>query len=112
MTKIALEDHLRTIAAAISQKAGLLGNFCSHFFPFILPRFEYCMPVWLSAADSHLRLFDREISNPKFNLIYLSYSLVKRRKAGCLTLLFKILNNPDHPLYSKSIWSLSPKEDH
>ena len=49
--------------------AGLLRKFHSDFgnddavlktlFAFILPSFEYYMLVWLSEADSHLRLLDR-----------------------------------------------------
>ena len=59
------------------------------------------MPVWMSAASSHLKLLDRALSKLEFILPDLSFSLVKRRKIGCLALLYKILNNPDHPLYTK-----------
>ena len=52
------------------------------FFAFILPSFEYFMPVWISAANSHLKFFDRALSNHKFILADLSFSLVKRGKVG------------------------------
>ena len=74
--------------------------FSHGFFAFIFPSFEYFIPVWLSAANSHLKLLDHALSNLKFILPDLSFNLDKRRKVGFLTLLFKVLNNPQHPLYS------------
>ena len=71
------------------------------FFAFILPSFECCMLVWLTAANSHLELLDRALSNLMFILPDLSSNLDKHSKVGCQTLLFRILNNPQHPLYSK-----------
>ena len=59
------------------------------------------MPVWLSATESHLKFLDRAISNLKHILPDLSFSLVKLRNVRFLTLLFKILNNSEHPLCSK-----------
>ena len=59
------------------------------------------MLVWLSATNSHLKMLDRALSSLKFSLPDLSFNLDKRRKVGCLTLLFKIWNNPAQPLYSK-----------
>ena len=113
--KLTFEEQLQSMTAAISQKAGLLRKCHSAFgnddavkqtfFVFILPSFEYCMPVWLSAASSHLELLDRVLSNLEFILPDFNFSLVKRRKVGCLTLLFRILNNPDHPLYNKPFFS-------
>ena len=35
-------------------------------FSFILPVFEYCSPVWASAAESHLALLDRVVLNAAF----------------------------------------------
>ena len=108
--KLNFEEQLQSIDADISQKAGLLHKCRSAFsnddavkniFAFILPSFEYCMPVWMSVARSHLKLLDRALSKLEFILPDLSFTLVKRRKVGCLTLLFKILNNPEHPLYTK-----------
>ena len=32
------------------------------FWAFILPVLEYCSPVWMSAATSHLSLLDRVVS--------------------------------------------------
>ena len=55
----------------------------------------------MSAASSHLKLLDRALSKLEFILPDLSFSLVKRRKVGCRALLFEILNNPDHLLYTK-----------
>ena len=32
------------------------------FWAFILPVLEYCSPVWMSAATSHLSLLDRVVA--------------------------------------------------
>ena len=42
------------------------------FNPFILPCLEYCSPVWSSAADSHLRLLDKNLRACKFLIPNLS----------------------------------------
>ena len=107
--KLTFEDHLRVVAASIAQKTGLLrkcrktlGNddaVLKTFFAFILPSFEYCMPVWFSAADCHLKLLDRAFSRIRFVLPKASFDLKRRRMVGCLFLFYKILNNPNHPLY-------------
>ena len=109
--KLTFEEHLRTVSTSIAQKTGLLRK-CRRtlnnddatlrtFFAFILPSFEYCMPVWLSAADCHLKLLDRAFSRIKFILPDVNFSLKRRRVVGCLVLFFKILHNPNHPLYIK-----------
>ena len=66
--KLTFEKHLRSVASSIAQKTGLLrkcfralGNddaVLKSFYAFILPCFEYCMPIWLSAAEYHLKLLD------------------------------------------------------
>ena len=108
--KLTFEKHLRSMAASIAQKTGLirkcfrtLGNDTAvmrSFYAFILPCFEYCMPVWSSAADSHLKLLDRALNNIRFFLPDISIDLEKRRRVGCLSLLFKIIHNSSHPLHA------------
>ena len=61
-SKLTFEKHIRSMASFISQKTGILRKCCRtlgrndavirSFYAFILPCFEYCMPVWSSAADS------------------------------------------------------------
>ena len=109
--KLTFEEHLRVVSASIAQKTGLLrkcrktlGNddaVLKTFFAFILPSFEYCMSVWLSAADCHLKLLDRALSRIRFILPEANFNLKKRRLVGCLVLFYKILHNPNHPLYIK-----------
>ena len=36
------------------------------FWGFVLPVLEYCSAVWCSAADTHLKLLDREVSGAQF----------------------------------------------
>ena len=69
------------------------------FFSFTLPHFEYCSAVWCSAADCHLRLLDRAFNSIKFLLSDLDLDIGHRRDVGALCLLYKILNNTDHPLH-------------
>ena len=70
-SKLTFESHIRNMASAIAQKIGILrkcrriyedDSIVKHsFFSFILPHFEYCAPVWSSAAETHrpIRLVNR-----------------------------------------------------
>lgn len=107
-SNLTFENHIRITSFLISQKIDLLRK-CraifnddknvlnSFFFPFILPFFEYCSPVWMSAAPSHLKLLDRSFNSIKF--IPPNFS-IHRRVVGALTMLFRIVNNNEHPLHS------------
>lgn len=98
------ELHISNMARAISSKLGIFRK-CKKiyedditrrcFFSFILPHFEYCSSVWLSAADSHLRLLDRSI---KFLLSDLNLDIGHRRVIGVLSVLYKIVTGILHPL--------------
>ena len=68
---------------------------------FILPCLEYCSPVWSSAADSHLKLLDRNLRACKFLIPNLTISLQHRRFISSLCMLYKIFHNPSHPLHSE-----------
>ena len=70
------------------------------FNSFILPCLEYCSPVWSSAADSHLKLLDKNLRCCKFLIPDLNISLPHRRSVSSLCMLYKIFNNPSHPLHS------------
>ena len=60
--KLTFEKHIRSVASSIAQKVGILRKCLSIydsnsilkncFFSFILPLFEYCTPVWRSAAET------------------------------------------------------------
>jgi len=108
-SKLTFEKHIRQMAASISQKIGILRK-CyrtlgrseainKSFFAYVLPCFEYCAPVWSSAADSHLKLLDRALNKVKFYVPDISLNLWRRRAVSCLSLLYKISHNPKHMLH-------------
>ena len=107
--KLTFELHLRSLASSVSCKVGLLRK-CSRiyssddivrncFYSFILPHFEYCHSVWISAAESHLKLLDRTFNQIKFLLPNLEINLRHRRLVGSLSYFFKIMSNSNHPLH-------------
>ena len=110
-SKFTFESHLRSVSSVIAQKLGLLrksykifGDSCvllKCFNSFILSCFEYCSPVWFSAADSHLKLFDRNLNACKFLSLDLNADLQHRRSISCLCMLIKIYHNPAHSLHSQ-----------
>ena len=71
-SKLTFEKQVRAIAASASMKVGILRKTMSVFpdvavvakcfWAFILTVLEYCSPVWMSAATSHLSLLDRVVS--------------------------------------------------
>ena len=108
--KLTFEKHIRSLAASIAQKTGLIrkcfrtfGNddvIIKSFYSFILPCFEYCSPVWGSAANSHLKLLDRAFDNIRFFIPTISVNLDSRRKQAGLSMLYKIFHNFNHPLHN------------
>ena len=70
-SKLSFEKQVRAIAASASMRVGILRKTMSVFrdvtvvakcfWAFILPVLEYCSPVWMSAATSHLSLLDRVV---------------------------------------------------
>ena len=68
-SKITFNCHLRNITSAVSQKIGILRKcwqvyrddalVLKCFYAFILPFFEYCSSVWMSAASSYLNMLQR-----------------------------------------------------
>ena len=108
-SKLTYEPHLRLVASSISQRIGLLRK-CRHiystdsvirncFYSFLLPHFEYCHSIFLSASDTNLKLLDRAFGQIKFLLPDLRINLGHRRLVGSMTHFYKIATNPDHPLH-------------
>ena len=106
---LTFQPHLRAVASSISRKIGLLRK-CRQiyssdtvlrncFYSFLLPHFEYCHSVFLSACDTNLKLLDRAFRQIKFLLPDLHLSLEHRRSVGVLTHLYKIVMNSNHPLH-------------
>ena len=109
-SKFTFEKHIRSISSSIAQKIGILRKsfkifgdqsvLKNCFNSFILPCFEYCSPVWSSAADSHLKLLDRNLNAIKFLIPDLHTNLWHRRSISSLCMLYKIFHNPEHPMHS------------
>ena len=57
---------------------------------------EYCSPVWMSAATSHLSLLDRVVSRSAGGSV--SCDLWHRRKVASLSAFFNIDSLVDHPV--------------
>ena len=69
------------------------------FWSFVLPVLEYCLAVWCSSADSHLKLLNRVVRSAGFLAgDVLDCNLAHRRSAAELCMLSKIKSNPMHPL--------------
>ena len=113
--------HLRSVSRAASQRLGILRKswrvfhdrllIGRCFWVFFLPVLEYCSAVWCSAADTHLKLLDRVVSDACFLAGgVLNRNLSHRRSVAVLCMLYKIRCNPMHPLcgaptFSVSIWN-------
>ena len=75
-SKMTLDKNIHSVSRAGSQRLGILKKswhvfhdrlllvIC--FLGFVLPVLEYCSAVWCSAADTHLKLLDREVSGASF----------------------------------------------
>ena len=98
--RLTFEGQTRFLVSNASKKLGLLRRFSSvfdgnyglnstRFRRFILLLLEYCSPVWMSAANCHLKLLDRVAYSTCFffpNLQY--YDLWKMRHVGYLSRLY------------------------
>ena len=69
------------------------------FWAFIVTVLEYCSPVWMSTATSHLSLLDRVVSQVgRLSGGSVSCDLWHRRKVASLSVFFKIDTLVDHPV--------------
>ena len=69
------------------------------FWAFILPALEYCSPVWMSAATSHLSLLDRVVSQVnRLSGGSVSCDLWQRRKVASQSVFFKTDSLVVHPV--------------
>ena len=108
--KLTFEHHLRNISSVVSRKVGIIRKcwqtyqddalVLKCFYAFLLPFFEYCSVVWLSAAPSHLNMLFRIFVSAGF-IARTTISLEHRRQVASLCLFFKIMNNPNHPMHSR-----------
>ena len=74
--KLTFEKRFWMVSRSASQRLGILRKSCRVFHDrsllercfqrFVLPILECCSSVWCSAADTHLKLLDREVSCARF----------------------------------------------
>ena len=70
------------------------------FQGFVLPVLEYCSAVWCSAADTHLKLLDRAVSDAQFLTGgVFEYDISHHQSVAVLCMLYNIRCNLMHPLY-------------
>ena len=79
-SKLTFAKHLHLDSRAAFQRLGILMKSWRVFHDrwllercicgFVLPVLEYCSAVWCSAADTHLKLLDREVSGARFLTVW------------------------------------------
>ena len=110
VSKMSIEKHLHSVSRSASQRLGILTKSWQAFHDRLLLRrcfkglvlrvLEYCPAVWCSAADTHLRLLDRDVSGASFLTGgVFECDLAHPRSVAVLCLLYKLRCNPMHPLY-------------
>ena len=109
-SKMTFEQHLLSVSRAASQRLGTLRKSWRVFHDrsllgrcfrgFVFSVLKYCSAVWCSAAVTHLKLLDREVSGTRFITgSVLECDIAHRRCMAVLFMLYKIRCNPMHPLY-------------
>ena len=104
------EMDLRSISRAASQRLGILRKswrvfhdrflLVRRFQGFVPPVLKYYSAVWCSAADTHLRLLDREVSGARFLAGGLfECDITHRLSVAVLCMLYMIRCKLMHPLY-------------
>ena len=107
--KLSFESHIRSIATSASSKHRImkhalclfadtiLVSMC--FWSFLLPVLEYCSPVWMSSAASHLGLLDHVVSKAvRHSDGLLVCDLEHRHRVTALYMFYKIHCNHNHAL--------------
>ena len=70
------------------------------FYAFILPFFEYCSVVWMSAAQTHMKILHRVYNSARF-LLNENISLDHRRCVAAMCIFYKIYHNNEHPMHTR-----------
>lgn len=108
-SKLTFESHVRGIAAAASRRVGILRKSLTVygdrsvasrcFWSFVLPVFEYCSPVWMSAASSYLALLDRVVRHAsRLCGGDIGCDLWYRRRVSALCVFYRIRVMMTHPV--------------
>ena len=102
--KLTFEKHLRSVSRAASQRLGILRKSWQVFhnkllirrcfWGFVLPVLEYCSAMLCLAADRHLKLLDRIVSDASFSAgDVLNCNLSNCRSVAVLCMMYKIRCN-------------------
>ena len=108
-SKQTFEKHLRLDSRAASQRFGILRKSWRVFHDrsllekcfrgFVRPILEYCSAVWCWAAEQHLKVLDRVVSDARFLTGgVFECDIAHRRSVAVLCVLYKIRCNPMHQL--------------
>ena len=108
-SKMIFEKHLRLVSRAASQRLGILRKSWRVFHGrsllgrcfrgFVLPVLEYCLAVWCSPADTHLKLLYSAVSGARFLTGGVFECDIAHRVSNAVQyMLYKIRRKPIHPL--------------
>ena len=108
-SRLTFEDHERGIVSSVAHRIGEL-RLLKHvfvdisvllrcYYAFVLLIYEYCSPVWGSAAEYHLQLLERQVYSVARHQGLLS--LCHRHHVAALRMLYKGNSNSNHCLFSE-----------
>ena len=111
-SKFTFERHIRSISSLVAQKIGLLRKSFRIFGDqdvllrclnsFIHPSlFGVLLPCLVLCSGFPLKLLDKNLRACKFLIPNLTISLQHRHFMSSLCMLYKIFQNPSHPLHSE-----------
>ena len=105
--RLTFEDHVRGIVCLVSQRIGIFRLVMRVFvdtsvllrcyYAFVFQILEYCSPVWRSAAECNLQLFERQVYSvaslcPDQTFL----SLCHQRNVAALCIFYKVNSNSSH----------------
>ena len=100
--RASLTEHICPILSPVSQKSGLIRKsfriskdqdvLWRYFNSFIPPCLEYCSPIWPSAADSHLKLLDKNLQTCKSLIPNLNLSLQHQLSINLPCMLYNVFH--------------------
>ena len=70
-------------------------------YAFVIPIFEYCSPMWWSAAECHLQLLERQVYSVARFRIDQNFLSCHRRHVDALCMLYKVNSDLNHRLFSE-----------
>ena len=80
----------------VKRRAGKLYDMIYKLYEYVLSSLQYCAPVWMSLAESHLGLLNSIVRSEKKLCHGELCGLGHRRKVSASRLLYKIHHRVDH----------------